>query len=270
MAFFDFLTGNSNAKRDIKNKEKDAAAQQQNQSNQTYGQILPWVQQSQQNASGLFNPGGVGAGNASADSGAKHQEEAFAGQTGALDSQHNALTDMYAHPGYTAGEQRDLKLSATEPIAGAYGSAAGQVGHHAALTGNSMGLIPAQAQFARAKARDVSMAAHGASRDIADARVHGQEFATTGFGSEAAGRAQLGNNAGQIGVAGLDRVANERANVAAGLAPAQTLTGVYNTALGGANQLQGQQFAQANQPGFLKQAALAGIQAAGNTFTKAL
>ncbi len=262
MAFFDFLTQNSNAKRDIKNKAKDAQDQQTARAGEAWNTTMPWLNEAHTQAQGLFNPDS--AAHKQQEAGAQGQQESYGKQVNALDAQHGGLEAMAENPGYTADEARGLKLGATAPVAGAWGGVAGEVANHAALTGNSAGLVPAQASFARAKARDIATAGYGAAKDIADARIHGSEFATTGFGNEATGRGAAAQTAANITAGGLDREASQRANIAAGLAPAQIAAGLYGTAQGGANQLIGQQFDWATQPGFLRQAALAGIQGASS------
>lgn len=91
------------------------------------------------------------------------------------------MQDIATSPGYSDPEKRDIRMAATAPIAGAYGAAQGQLQNRAALTGNSTGLIPATQAFARAKARDMSMAAAGTAKDIGDKRIQGTQFAAQGL-----------------------------------------------------------------------------------------
>ncbi len=267
MAFFDFLTQNSNDKRNAKNLAKSEQQKQIDQSNQAFGAAMPWLTEAHTQAQGLFNPDTPA--HKQQEAGAAGQKESYGQQVNALNSQHTGLEGIAANPGYTAGEAQNLKLAATAPVAGAWGSAAGQVANHASLTGNSAGLAPSEASFARQKARDITTAGYGAAKDIADARIHGTEYATSGFGNEATGRGAAAQTAANMNAGGLDAEASQRANIAASLAPAQLAAGLYGTAQGGANQATGQQFSWATQPSFLRQAALAGIGATSDTLTKA-
>jgi hypothetical protein len=255
MAFFDFLTGNSNAKRDVKNAQKDQQNEQAGRATEAYNTSMPWIKQAQEQASSLFNPGGVTSSNAMLD-------KSFGQQQGALDSMHSGLDAEAANPGYSAGEQRDIRLGAIAPVAGAYGSLSGETTNHAALTGNPNGWLPAQQEIARQKARDISLAGTGVAKSIADKRIEGSQHATAGYGTEAAGRSQVNADAE-------NRLSGERANVNAGLLPAQTLTPYFAGSNAAATDLQNPQYQNATAPGFLRQAALATISGGANTLTGA-
>lgn len=237
MAFFDWLTGNSDEKRNEKNRAKDLQSNLNTQQNQTFNTAMPWIGQAQENISGLFNPDAFYSNNAILDKSLENQQ-------GSLDQAKRGYEQMAATPGYTAEEGRNIKLGATAPVAGAYGSAAGQVANRAALTGNSMGLIPAQAELARAKAREISQAATGAEAGIANQRIAGTQHALAGLGNVSSGYAQMGNTA-------LDRGDSERSNAVAGLVPAQTAQGFYSPAVGNATNLTSQQYQHGTSPGGL-------------------
>lgn len=256
MAFFDFLTGNNNKKRDAKNKmaqQGDAGLVQQQQA---WNTTMPWLQQNQNQAAGLFNPAMTASTNATMDS-------AAGGQQAALNAEHAGLMDMWANPGYTAGEQRGIKLAATAPVAGAFGDAAGQLRNQVARTNNSAGFMPALQSFAHAKARDLNLAGVGATQGIADKRIAGQQFAVQGLGNEVGHQAQMANSA-------MARQEGERANLAAGLAPAQIMAGMYGAANSGANANLGAQFEQANKPGFMSGLIKTAVGAAAGGLTGGL
>lgn len=133
MAFFDFLTGGSDKKRDAKNVAENYKMDLIDRSHELYNDIR------------------------------------------------GRMGDIAVNPGYSPQEQQGINLAATAPIAGAYGSAQGQLANRAAMTGNATGLIPATEAFARAKARDISQAAVGAQQQIGDKRIQGTQFAAQGL-----------------------------------------------------------------------------------------
>lgn len=253
MAFFDFLTGNSNDKRDVKNAQKSQQAEQAGRATESYNTAMPWIKQAQQQASSLFNPDAAASSNGVLDKSLGQQQDA-------LDAMHSGLAAETANPGYSAGEQRDIRLGAIAPVAGAYGSLGGETTNHAALTGNPNGWLPAQQQIARAKARDISLAGVGVAKGIADKRIEGAQHATAGYGNEAAGRSQVNADAES-------RLAGERANVSAGLLPAQALTPYFSGSNNAAVDLQAPLYQNATAPGFLRSVAQQAAGSVGNALT---
>lgn len=146
-------------------------------------------------------------------------------------------------PGYTPQEQQGMRSATTIPMASAFNTAAYQNSRNAALTGNTGATTAANAQLAREKARMMSGALGGLQQQFGDARRQDTQAGvnamptfmnsmSSAFQFPSSLRASLYN-------ANLDAQQNA-------LAMQQGAVGAY------ANR--------AAQPGFLKQAALTGIQ----------
>lgn len=146
-------------------------------------------------------------------------------------------------PGYTPEEQRGMRMATTMPIESTYNTAGYQNRQRAALTGNMGASTAANAELARQKARDLSMGLSGLQTNIANAR---REDTTAGVNAMP----------GFLGAVS-----------SSFQFPSSLRAGLYNSNLNAQmNALQGQQNAtqqymqRSMQPGFLKTAALTGIQ----------
>lgn len=164
-----------------------------------------------------------------------------------------SLSGLFQNPGYTPQEQRGMRLATAAPIASAYGAAQYANTAGARRTGNAGTALAANQQLAREKSRAMSTGLSGLESNFANAR------------REDIGRAM---EASQLPLNyGLQRQAGERENVGMFQFPSQLRAGLFNTSVGGTENLLGQEGGlvglkqqRAMQPGFLKQLALSGIQ----------
>ncbi len=109
--------------------------------------------------------------------------QALGENTAAYNALMPGLQAVLAHPGYSDAEKQAILGSATAALGGSYGDAQQQLAARAARTGNAAGLIPAEEELARSKARDMSSLAGSLTRNFADAALNQRNFALQSLAS---------------------------------------------------------------------------------------
>lgn len=162
------------------------------------------------------------------------------------------LGGILSQPGYSAEQQRGMRLATTAPITSAYGTAMYQNSAGARMNGNAAGATAANAALARERSRAITTGLGGLQQKFADADIAGRQFGAQ-FANQLAGTT-LAQNTNQQNALGLFQF------------PSNVMSNVYsqnlnaqNEALGQQGQAVGMYQQRAAQPGFLKQAALAGL-----------
>ncbi len=109
------------------------------------------------------------------NSGLLHQ--ALGENTAAYNSLMPQLQSILAHPGYSDADKQAMLDSMDSALGGAYGDVQNQLAGRAALTGNSAGIIPAEEELGRAKARAMGQAAGSLAQSFANAALGQQDYA---------------------------------------------------------------------------------------------
>src|SRR5487761_856919 len=107
--------------------------------------------------------------------------QALGENTAAYNALMPGLQTVLSHPGYSDAEKQSILGAADSALGGAYGDAQQQLASHAALTGNSAGLIPAEEEMARAKSRGMSSLAGSLAQSFANAALDQRDFALQGL-----------------------------------------------------------------------------------------
>lgn len=156
-------------------------------------------------------------------------QQAINDRTGARSTLMPQLQDILAHPGYSDSDKQAMLNATTESIGGSFGDAQQQLADRAARTGNSAGLIPAEEELGRQKARMMSQAALGLTKGFADTAMQQRALALSGLSGlyrDAAPviGATLGSNTSLIGdqarLAGIPGIGTQLANTAISTLPA--------------------------------------------------
>lgn len=163
---------------------------------------------------------------------------------------------LYNNPGYSGGEQRQMRLGVTAPVSAAFRTGQAQMGRNGAATGN-MGAANAHiSEMAREKSRTMGGMLSGLYGQFGDARRQDQQFATQAQGQiPGMATGMMGQEAQQLANAQpiAQTIAGQQAN-------ANQLAQGY---MGQKGQLLDQQKQLAQQPGFWSQLAMAGMSGAG-------
>lgn len=170
------------------------------------------------------------------------------------------VAGLYANPGYSSVEQRNMRGAVTQPTSAAFNTAGAQMQRRAAAQGNAGAGMAGSAEMAREKARTLSSGLAGLYGHFGDARR-----------ADLAGATQL--QAAVPGMAG-QQVGQEQAQTNMFQYPAQQLmqtsaanTGAQVNAFASKTGVMDQLNGQAQKPGFWSQLAMAGMSGAGTALS---
>lgn len=173
----------------------------------------------------------------------------------------NMISGIAANPGYTPAEQQQMKLATTNPIAGAYGAARGEMANHVAQTGNEAGFGATLSKLKQAQATDTSTGLAGLSQKEGDARRADTQSATQMSMAIPGMYSQQQQNETQNLNAFQFPVTSQFQNYATNLQGQLSALGIDSSNMAQLNQ-------QAMQPGFWEKLALAGVGASSGAMTK--